>query len=98
MAGERKKAFIREVLRDAQTLADVGKRWANQENEYFDNTYNAAGGDQITDADLTFADIVTADFTNIITMVQNFEKLRTNQIPAQADYATHLNKVFRAPI
>ena len=98
MAGERKQAFIREVIRDMQLLAEMGKRWASQENEYFDNGYDGAGGDSITDPDVAFADIVTADFTNCVTLIQNFEKLRTNQIPSTADYADTLNAVYRSPV
>ena len=98
MAGERKKAYIREVIRDMQLLAEMSKRWTNQENEYFDNGYNGAGGDPITDADLTFADISTTNFTNCITLIQNFEKLRTNQTPTIGDYASYLNAVYRASI
>ena len=98
MAGERKKAFIREVVRDMQLLANIGKRWADQDNEYFDNAYNGGGADQITDTDTAFADITTVDFTNCITLMQNFEKLRTNQVPTTGDYADTLNAVLRATV
>ena len=96
--GVRKTSFIREVIRDMQILAEMGKRWSNQENEYFDNGYNSGAGDQITDPDVASADITAAQFANCITLIQNFEKLRTNQVPTTSDYAATLNAVYRAEV
>ena len=98
MAGERKQAFIREIVRDVQALALLGKKWADQDNEYFDNGYNGGAADPIVDADVASADITAADFTNAITLMQNFEKLRTNQVPTTADYADTLNAILRATV
>ena len=100
MAGERKKAFIKQMISEWQQLALLGKKWADHENEYFDNGYNSGGGDQITDADLAGTDIVTADFTAGITTMQAFEKLRTNQslTGLQADHADTLNAILRAVV
>ena len=98
MAGERKKAFIREVIRDMQLLCEMGKRWSNQVNEWQDNTDASGGGDQITDGDLEFADINYAKFAACITLIENFDKLRTNQIPTTGDYAASLNAVYRATV
>ena len=98
MAGEKKIAYIRKVVSDCQALAILGREWANYDNEYFDNTYGAAGADEITDANMAPYDMTAAQFTNLITLMQNFEKLRTNQTPTTGDYASHLHAILRAPV
>ena len=98
MAGEKKTAFIRQVVSDCQALANLGREWANYDNEYFDNGYNSAGANEITDANVAAYDMTAAQFTNLITLMQNFEKLRTNQVPTTGDYASHLHAILRAPV
>lgn len=98
MSGEKKTAFIRKVVSDCQALANLGREWANYDNEYFDNGYNTAGADEIVEANLANYDMSITQFTNLITLMQNFEKLRTNQVPTTGDYAAHLNAALRAPV
>ena len=98
MAGERKTAYIRKVVSDCQALANLGREWANYDNEYSDNGYAGGGANPITDANVAPYDMTAAQFTSLITLMQNFEKLRTNQIPTTGDYATTLHAILRAPV
>lgn len=97
MAGEQKKAFIVELIRDAQTLASVADKVADQENEYFDAGYNGGGADAIADADLAAHDMTAAEFTAYITLIQQLNNFMTNAAVTAADYISTLNKMRRAP-
>ena len=98
MAGERKTAFIREVLRRAQELGAVADDVADLENEYFDNGYDGAGGNSIVDANVAAYDITAAEFNSLITVMQQLDKLMTNQATTLGDYIANLNAVKRAPV
>lgn len=98
MAGEKKTAYIRQVVSDCQALANLGREWANYDNEYADNGYASAGSNPITDANVSPYDMTAAQFTSLITLMQNFEKLRTNQVPTTGDYAATLHAILRAPV
>ena len=94
MAGERKTAFIREVVRRAQELTAVADDAADLDNEYFDNSYDTG----ITDANVAAYDITAAQFASVITVLQQFDKLMTNQATTAGDYIANLNAVRRAPV
>lgn len=97
MAGEQKKAFIVELIRDAQTLISVIDKLADQENEYFDNAYGSGGADEIIDSDLAIHDMTAAQFTNYITLIQQLQNFAGNAAVTTGDYASTLNSMRRAP-
>lgn len=97
MANERKKAFIRHVVRRVQEMVAIADDVADLENEYFDNGYNSGGGDAVTDGDMAIHDLTAAQFGSLITVMQQFDKLMTNQVVTQGDYIANLNAARRSP-
>lgn len=93
MAGEQKTAFIVDVLRNAQALANLMDNLEPHENEYFDNSYST----EIIQADLDAFDITVAEFQAYITMNQQAQNFFFNAVVTQGDYAATLNALRRAP-
>ena len=98
MAGEQKTAYLKDVLSICKTQATIVDVLYERYQEHWNNAYNIGGADEITDADLAQFDISQADYTLVITLIENLNKMFTNVAVTQADYLATLNKVRRAPI
>ena len=97
MAGEQKAAYIRDMLSHMHTLISVTDDLPELENMYFDNGYGSGGADEIIQTDLDKNDITVAEFTNLITLVQQLKNFTGNAVVTQSDYAATLNAVRHAP-
>lgn len=97
MAGERKRDFLRHVVRRAQELIAIVDDVADLENEYFDNGYNSGGANEVTAGDAAVHDLTAAQFGSLITVLQQVDKLMTNQVTTQGDYIANLNAARRSP-
>lgn len=97
MAGERKRDFLRHVVRRVQELIAIVDDVADLENEYFDQGYNSGGGNQVTDGDAAVHDLTAAQFASLITVLQQVDKLMTNQATTLGDYIANLNAARRSP-
>jgi len=96
MAGQRKAAYIVDVLRQAQALVEVADQLADLDNEYFDNGYNSGGANEIVDANMAVHDMTAAQFASLVTVMQQVDKLLTNQATTTGDYILNLNAARRA--
>ena len=96
MAGEKKTAFIRASVGSVQRVANEVQDWSNLEKEYFANAFNTG----IVQADLDPYDLTLTQFQSMITLIQNYEKFKTNQdlTGLQADYESTFSIVLRAPV
>lgn len=76
------------IVRAVQALAPTADNAADLEAEYFD-----AGA--WADGDVAALGITAADLAACLTLLQQFDKLMTNQATTPAIYRTTLNKVRR---
>lgn len=94
MAGEQKKAFIVQGVRDAQTVLEVLTRIPNYDKEYFSSGYNTS----LVQGDLDPHDMTLAEFQAYITFIENFLKFATNDgTNVHGDYIATLLAARRAP-
>ena len=92
----RKSAYIEAFLRNANSIATVMDALLPYAQEYFNNGYNGGGSDPITNADLISYDITEANFTNMVTTLEQMEKFFSNQGVTTGDYRANVNQVRRA--
>jgi len=97
MAGEQKKAFIIELIRNAQELAPIMGRLGDQKKEYLDNGYQAGGSNEILDADLQSHDMTVTEFNNYVSMLQELINFFGNSAVTQGDYSSVINRMRRSP-
>lgn len=90
-----KSNYIESVRGIATALASGIKDGADLYSIYFDRGYNSGGSDPIVQADLDAYGIQLADFTSMITCLENLAKFANNDNPAQGDYDATINKIRR---
>jgi len=95
-ASLKKTRFAQRMIDLHQKLADVADNAADIEKEYFDLGYDSGGSDPIIDTDIENLGITAAAITSGITMLQQCDKLFTNQATTPADYIATINQFRRA--
>ena len=80
-----------------QTMAPIMDGLDELDGEYFDQGYNGAGADPIIDADVAAYSITAAQFTNVITLMQQLQNFFANTAVTTGDYAATVNAVRRSP-
>jgi len=89
-----KANFINKVLNTATTLAQEFDQAPDTEAVYFDRGYNSGGANEIVQDDLTEPyGVALADFTAMITCIQQLIKFAQNQAVYQGDYSATVNKL-----
>jgi hypothetical protein len=91
-----KTRFAQQMISLHVKLAEVMDAADAMEKEYFDQGYDSGGSDPIVDDDVVNLGIKAADITAGITLLQQQNKLFTNQAVTAADYEVTVNKFRRA--
>lgn len=89
--------YVNEVIRMVKALGAEADVVSERHKEYFDNGFNSGGAAAITDLDLSNANIelTAAQFSTVVTFIQQFDNLMTNQVVTEADYMATINLVRR---
>lgn len=94
----RKEAYIADAMLKSKTITEVKNFVRTLEKQYFDNTYNSGGADEILNADLTAYDITATQFGDYMNVVTELKKLFFNEAVTQGDYAKSLNVIEHASL
>ena len=92
---QQKSNFINETLSAATKLGQIASDVEELKSIYQDRGYGAGGADEITQADLDEVPVVVqlADFTDMVTCMQQLLKFMGNEAVTQGDYESTINKV-----
>ena len=95
-----KELFTNRLLQVAQKATfEVMDEINNIIDQYFDNTYNSGGADEIIDADLTnYNGLTAAEVGSVITAFQQIDNYFNNAAVTTGDYAVTYNAVRDAKI
>lgn len=90
-----KELFVDRLLQVAQRTAfQVMDEIGSITDQYFDNTYNSGGADQIIDADLSnYNGLTAAEVGSVITAFQQLANYFNNAAVTTGDYAVTYNAV-----
>ena len=88
-----KANFIAKVLNTATTMAQEFDHAPDTAAVYFDRGYNSGASDPITQEDLDPMGVTLADFTAMITCIQQINKFAQDDKVTQGDYSAVANKL-----
>ena len=98
MADEKKKAFIRNMVRRLQELDTIFDEAPDIESEYFDLGYNSGGANEIVAADVSIYVLTPTDIAAGITLIQQLKNMEAGSAVTTGNYGATTNIFKRAPV
>ena len=86
-----KVQYVQSMISAVTELDNLRTRLMEQYGMYWARGYNSGGSDPIADADIASLERTATQVSNIITMIDNINKLLSNQTPITGDYDTTIN-------
>ena len=95
--GQQKAAFIRQTISTVQTLVTVIDDLRDLRKAYTDRAYGSAGANEIVQGDVDQNDILVADFTNLMTHIDDLKNFYDNVAVTAGDRQAIINEIRHSP-
>ncbi len=85
--------FTNQVCTWSTNLAVLFKNARDLQGVYFDEGFDGAGSDPITDVDVTSLGVTATDVSSVVTLLQQLQNLENNIAVITGDYGSIVNRM-----